>query len=112
MSISTLFHDPTVPEQSKICTKCGDDKPLAQYHHDSTQKSGYRSQCRDCRSRAKRQRRPKELDPRSQINRNALLRLVHAHRVEFESYVNAETIRTLGPDAGTPVPRAAWIQLA
>lgn len=35
--------------ESKICTTCKNDKPIAEFDPDSRYKSGYRSQCRSCR---------------------------------------------------------------
>jgi len=43
----------------KRCTKCGEDKPLTEYHKDKGQPSGFAPRCKVCRSAA-RVRRYKE----------------------------------------------------
>lgn len=35
---------------NKICTKCGEEKPLENFHKDKVSKDGYRSQCKTCRN--------------------------------------------------------------
>lgn len=32
----------------KCCTKCGEDKPLDQFHKDKSRRDGYRDRCKDC----------------------------------------------------------------
>lgn len=33
---------------TKKCTRCGEDKPFTEFHHDKYGKSGLRSICKDC----------------------------------------------------------------
>ena len=33
----------------KTCSKCGDDKPLSEFHKDKHTKDGYTSSCISCR---------------------------------------------------------------
>lgn len=35
---------------SKVCNKCGDEKPISEFHKDRTQKDGYKNLCKPCRS--------------------------------------------------------------
>lgn len=35
-------------EMSKVCTKCGSEKPLADFYSDKRAKDGKQSQCKDC----------------------------------------------------------------
>lgn len=36
----------------RICTKCGEAKPVSEYHRDSRSSDGYRRQCKPCRCSA------------------------------------------------------------
>jgi len=41
--------------ESKVCTKCKEDKPLAEYGKDKHKKDGHRSACKTCLAESKRQ---------------------------------------------------------
>ena len=43
--------------KSKVCTKCGIDKPLERFHKDRLGKYGLHSQCKDCMAKYRRQNR-------------------------------------------------------
>ena len=34
---------------TKLCSKCGEEKTLTNFHHDRTTKTRYASQCKECR---------------------------------------------------------------
>jgi len=33
----------------KECTKCGEEKPLVEFHRDRTKPGGYKAECKSCR---------------------------------------------------------------
>lgn len=37
----------TTPE-TKVCTKCGNEKPISEFHKDSQKNSGLQTRCKDC----------------------------------------------------------------
>ena len=41
----------------KRCSKCGETKPLSEYHKEKSHKDGRRSDCKDCKNKAKNERR-------------------------------------------------------
>lgn len=64
--------------QSKACTKCGEDKPYAEYARDAKGKDGYRAQCKACRSssdrahyEANREKKLAQVRSRYEANREA-----------------------------------------
>ena len=38
------------PIETKVCSTCGEEKPLNLFHKDSNRPDGRRSSCRECRS--------------------------------------------------------------
>lgn len=34
--------------ETKICKRCGEEKPLVAFHHDARTKDGFRGVCKDC----------------------------------------------------------------
>lgn len=42
----------TIVDGTKICSLCGDRKPLDEFHRAQATKQGYKGRCRDCRSAA------------------------------------------------------------
>lgn len=43
----------------KVCTKCGEEKPLTDFHKDKASKDGFRSSCKACRNSGKPRKPPK-----------------------------------------------------
>ena len=41
----------------KTCTKCGETKPFAEFHKQTSKKDGYRSQCKSCRKQYRQENR-------------------------------------------------------
>lgn len=35
----------------RVCSKCGQEKPLSEFHKDKTSKDGYRRECKGCRKK-------------------------------------------------------------
>jgi hypothetical protein len=94
------------------CSKCRREKLSSEFDKDATKASGFRSQCKTCR------RAPvltptqlSDQEQRQKANRNALLRLVHNHRAEFEALVNGELIRVKAESEGMSAEKA-WQALA
>lgn len=105
----------SMPFTTQQCSKCKRSLPIAMFDRDSSKASGYRSQCKPCRRPATelsdQQREMSDQELRQTVNRNALLRLVHNHRAEFESLVNGELIRLKAERDGVSVEQA-WASLA
>lgn len=53
--------------ETKVCSKCGAQKPLTDFNRDSNQTSGHRSECRDCTKAMKKRR-----DTPDGVQRNTL----------------------------------------
>lgn len=99
------------PTDLLTCKKCNRRLPVTFFDRDKTKASGRRSQCKECR-RPTTQCEPITDEEFSHVvNRNALLRLVHNHRAEFEALVNGERIRLRAERDGT-TPEKAWASLA
>ena len=47
---------------TKVCSKCGEDKPLDQYADDQRKKDGKYSACRECHSKLNREWRKNNKD--------------------------------------------------
>jgi len=41
---------------TKVCTVCGDDKPLVEYHKDRTSSDGHKPMCKACKGKYDRKR--------------------------------------------------------
>ena len=49
--------------ETKRCTKCGETKPLDEFHRDRSKKQGRRSRCRECERQYERIYHPKSTAP-------------------------------------------------
>lgn len=113
--------------QMLTCTRCNRTlEAQLHFHRDKSHPTGFRSQCRDCKSKAdaeyklrkkereqaqtvEAQKAREEMTVRQKANRNAMLRLVSNHRSEFETLVNGELL-LLEREAETGVkPKGYWI---
>ena len=63
-------------EQTKVCTKCGIEKPLSGFNKEKTGKFGVRSDCKDCRKKYKKKYKKKYY----QENREAFLEYYRKYR--------------------------------
>ena len=54
---------------SKTCTKCGETKPLDDFHRDKTRSGGRRSDCKECRREYSRRYREENRDERREYDR-------------------------------------------
>lgn len=80
----------------KVCAKCEDMKSWDEFHRDRTQKDGFKSICKPCRSGVQRQYRVEKAQPDkseydrmlSQAKQLALKRLVDNHWTEFTQLVS------------------------
>lgn len=106
----------------KTCTKCQTEKSIDNFDLDRSHKSGYRSQCKTCRSAARAaasgksssasQKMTPEQAKKHEANRAAILRLIENHRSEFNNLVYSEQIRAglITPGDRVNVPK--WMSLA
>ncbi len=53
MSTQDYFHEDTLHVVRKICTKCGIEKDMDEFHHDKTRKDSRQSYCIECRKSAR-----------------------------------------------------------
>lgn len=114
-----------IPE-SKTCSKCGELKPLTDFHKDKSASTGHSSRCKICSAIAKatsttpkKPRKPRgkpvptmspEQIKKSEANRAAILRLIENHRAEFNNLVYSEQVRSGLTQPGER-PLEKWINL-
>lgn len=56
-------------KQTKVCTKCGIEKPLSEFNNNKKGKYGKRSDCRECQKESKRKWREDNLDKVKEYNK-------------------------------------------
>ncbi len=131
MSKSATITQLPTEATGKLCKACGKFKAWEEYHKDRSHTDGHRSSCRLCKAEgdrlyklrkqgkndlvlAEKRAQKRALDEKSTANRNAMLRLIHNHRTEFEAYVNAETLlfqerQKKGASPEEPASRNIWV---
>jgi hypothetical protein len=86
--------------QRKVCSQCGVEKGLKEFHSEKRSKDGRTAACKDCRNgknNARKIAERKAVDPRAeekrrkaelelQINSKATVLLIKNHRAEFERH--------------------------
>lgn len=74
---------------SKICTKCDEVKPYAEFHHDKRRRDGRHQWCKACCRERDRKRGTQKRTPlrmlRVRANNRALAALRELHREEYEA---------------------------
>ena len=101
--------------QTQICTGCKTEKPLNAFAVDKSKAVGHRHRCNECRRNRNATQTieiptlDKNTILKRDANRNALLRLIDAHRSQFEHFIYEETSKLQTVKRGT-LPR--WVSLA
>lgn len=71
----------------KTCTRCGETKPVAEFHRNRTRRDGLQSRCKVCQRAAV---SSDENTARSRARGRAIQRLIEAHRSEYERLYRQE----------------------
>lgn len=73
--------------RSKICTKCGEEKPLGEFYSEKTGRYGYHSWCKECAKKDQRKRYSKVKKKQQKYMREQ--RQLHKEKFHFQDWKHA-----------------------